>query len=221
MNNDWKLSSQVWSILQDEFGLALPPFHVEPLDAYARLLQEWNPTTKLLSRNDLHDGVDAHVADSWSLLPYCYADLPVKLLDVGAGGGFPGVPLAVAVPHLNVTLLDRSQRKTAFLKRVAVTLRLGNVTVLTGSFPDSVSESRYDYLSARAVERPSALREAFAAAVRDGATFLCQSEDTLPEGPNFQGELIEDIFTSERLRRGRLWVVRRTHQGMGSKGSDS
>lgn len=206
--NKWTLARTVWTQLREDYRLVLPAFHVEPLDRYQSLLQEWNPIAKLMSAADAQAGIDAHVADAWTLIPYCHSSFPAKLLDIGSGGGFPGIPLAMALPELLVTLLDRSERKTAFLKRAALTLNLGNVTVIVGSFPEDVRDQDYTYLTARAVEKPALLREKLLKHVENGATFLCQSAEALPESTEVHVELVEDLFSAQGLRRSRLWLVK-------------
>lgn len=207
-NTGWKKSSEVWALLSQEFGLVLPTFHVEPLSRYRALIQEWNPIAKLLSVSDAKSEIDAHVADSLTLLPYCYPNSLKKLLDIGSGGGFPGIPLAIAAPELLITLLDRSERKTAFLKRVALQLRLGNLSIQTGSFPEALGGQRYDFATARAVEKPATLKKDILDMVRSGATFLCQSEGALPGSPEVETEPVDDVFSKQGYRRSRLWVVK-------------
>ena len=209
MNNDWIKSREVWDLLIEAFSLPLPAFHVEPLNQYRSLLQEWNPTTKLMSAEDVRNAVDDHVADAWSLLPYCWSESASTLLDVGSGGGFPGVPLALASRQLSVTLTERSVKKAAFLSRVSTRLNLTNLSVVAGSFPEAVGFRRFDYLTAHAVERPGTLRDAFAQLVVGGTTFLCQSEYAMPDKQNIAIQPIRDLFTERGHRRGRLWLVSR------------
>lgn len=205
---DWGCSRHVWQLLQTHFGLPLPEFHVEPLQRYHALVTEWNPLLHLLSANDAAQGIDSHIADAWTLLPYCNRSRAARLLDIGSGGGFPGIPIAIARPHTQVTLLDRSERKTAFLKRAAVQLKLANVSVITGSFPAAVVGSEFDYLTARAVEKPHLLKRGLCEFIARGAVFLCQSQDARDAVDEFHAGPVNDVFDQERLRRGRLWIVR-------------
>ena len=102
------------------------------------------------------------------------------LLGVGSCCCFPGVPLGLASRQLSVTLTERSVKKAAFLSRVSTRLNLTNLSVVAGSFPEAVGFRRFDYLTARAVERPGTLRDAFAQLVVGGTTFLCRTSRTSP-----------------------------------------
>lgn len=104
------------------------------LDAAARqrlldfvaLLQKWNAVHNLTAVRDAERMVDQHLLDSLAVLPHIQ---PGRLADVGSGGGLPGIPLAIARPELQVTLIDSSHKKTAFLRQAAAELQLSNVQV--------------------------------------------------------------------------------------------
>ncbi len=99
----------------------------EQLLYFLEQLQKWNQVfnlTALVSKEDL---VYRHVLDSLAILPYLQGNL---LLDVGSGGGFPGLPVALADPSKTWVLLDKSQKKTRFLVQVIAELGLKNVTVV-------------------------------------------------------------------------------------------
>ncbi|MEE8078012.1 MAG: 16S rRNA (guanine(527)-N(7))-methyltransferase RsmG [Pseudomonadales bacterium] len=96
------------------------------LAEYVALLVQWNKRINLLSRRDIDRIWPRHVLDSLSILPFIAGP---RILDLGSGGGLPGIPLAIAAPQLSFTLLDRSERKTRFLEHVALRLGLANVIV--------------------------------------------------------------------------------------------
>ena len=96
------------------------------LAGYVALLLQWNKRINLLSRRDIDRIWPRHVLDSLSILPFIAGP---RILDLGSGGGLPGIPLAIAAPQLSFTLLDRSERKTRFLEHVALRLGLANVIV--------------------------------------------------------------------------------------------
>ena len=96
--------------------------------AYAAFLEKWNRTYSLTALRDSKRAVSHHLLDSLVILPYVTAP---NLLDVGSGGGQPGIPLAIARPELAVTLLDSNSKKTAFLQQAAIELGLSNVQVVT------------------------------------------------------------------------------------------
>ncbi len=110
-------------------GIALPEAAQCKLLAYVALLQKWNKTFALTALRDPAKAVSHHLLDSLAVLPYVTQD---SLLDVGSGGGQPGIPLAIARPDLAVTLLDSNSKKTAFLQQAVIELELKNVAVHCG-----------------------------------------------------------------------------------------
>ncbi len=105
----------------------------------------------LVSRNDRERLIERHLMPSLEQLEL----VPEhgQLLDVGSGGGFPGIPLAFARPDLNVTLIDSSSRKTAFLRRVSRETSLNNVNVVTCRVEEMTPHltTQFDVITARAV----------------------------------------------------------------------
>lgn len=110
-------------------GIDLPAAAQARLLAYVALLQKWNKTFSLTALRDPDKAVSHHLLDSLAILPYVPVD---SLLDVGSGGGMPGIPLAIARPELRVTLLDSNSKKTAFLQQAAIELALPNIAVHCG-----------------------------------------------------------------------------------------
>lgn len=112
-----------------ELGIDLPRAAQEKLLAYATLLYKWNRTYSLTALREQEKAVSHHLLDSLAVLPYV---VPGSLLDVGSGGGMPGIPLAIARPDLAVTLLDSNSKKAAFLRQAAIELALPNISVHCG-----------------------------------------------------------------------------------------
>jgi len=110
-------------------GIDLPAETRQQLLAYLALLQKWNKTFALTALRDPTQAVSHHLLDSLAILPYVTVD---ALLDVGSGGGQPGIPLAIVRPELRVTLLDSNSKKTAFLQQAAIELGLKNIAVHCG-----------------------------------------------------------------------------------------
>jgi len=109
-----------------ELGLDLPAAVQHKLLAFRDLLLKWNKTYNLTALRDPEQAVSHHLLDSLAILPHVGGG---ALLDVGSGGGLPGIPLAIARPELEVTLVDAVQKKTTFLQQVAIELGLKNVAV--------------------------------------------------------------------------------------------
>lgn len=109
-----------------ELGIALPEDAQRQLLAFRDLLLKWNKTYNLTALRDPDLAISHHLLDSLAILPHVG---PGALLDVGSGGGLPGIPLAIARPDLAVSMVDTVQKKTTFLQQAVIELALKNVTV--------------------------------------------------------------------------------------------
>lgn len=107
-------------------GLALAPERVQRLLDYIALLAKWNRVYSLTAIRVPARMVTLHLLDSLAILPLIEG---VRIADVGSGAGLPGIPLAIAQPGLEVTLIESSQKKAAFLVQARAELALANVTV--------------------------------------------------------------------------------------------
>jgi 16S rRNA (guanine527-N7)-methyltransferase len=110
-------------------GLPLSQEASGKLLAYVELLMKWNRTYNLTAIREPERMVSHHLIDSLAVLPH----LPQgSLVDVGSGGGLPGIPIAIAQPHRRVTLNDSNHKKGAFMQQAAIELGLANVAVHIG-----------------------------------------------------------------------------------------
>jgi 16S rRNA (guanine527-N7)-methyltransferase len=107
-------------------GLALPDGAEAKLLAYLALLDKWNRVYNLTAVRDAERMVSHHLLDSLAAVPYFGEGANDAVLDVGSGGGLPGIPLAIARPELQVTLIDSIAKKTAFLLQAKAELGLDN-----------------------------------------------------------------------------------------------
>ena len=130
-----------------QMGIVLPPAAQEKLLAYAALLYKWNKTFSLTAMREEEKAVSHHLLDSLAILPFVAGG---NLLDVGSGGGMPGIPLAIACPDLLVTLLDSNSKKTAFLRQAAIELALPNVAVHCGRVEQYDPAIRFAAITSRA-----------------------------------------------------------------------
>ena len=114
----------------DELGVALPGDARDKLLAYVDLLVKWNSTYNLTAIRDPEAMIASHLLDSLAIVRYLK---PGNLLDVGAGGGLPSIPVAIwaetAQPGLKVTSLDSNHKKAAFLRQAKAELKLANLDV--------------------------------------------------------------------------------------------
>ena len=109
-----------------DLGLNVPDSAQQQLLAFRDLLLKWNKTYNLTALRDPAQAISHHLLDSLAILPQLDVG---NLLDVGSGGGLPGIPLAIARPELQVCMVDTVQKKTTFLQQAVIELGLKNVTV--------------------------------------------------------------------------------------------
>ncbi|AOY89431.1 16S rRNA (guanine(527)-N(7))-methyltransferase RsmG [Marinobacter salinus] len=114
---------------------------------FLALLNKWNRAYNLTAVRDERDMVSRQLLDSLSILPWVTTG---HLLDVGAGGGLPGIPLAIALPERKFTLLDSNGKKTRFLNQCVLELGLENVDVIHGRAEDCKPERPFTQISSRA-----------------------------------------------------------------------
>ena len=132
----------------DKLDLGLGAEQQEKLLDYLALLNKWNKVYNLTAVRDPMEMMTLHVLDSLAAVP-AFKDAQ-NVLDVGAGGGLPGVVLAIARPDMKVSMIDIVHKKTAFLNQVKAELELGNVTVYTKKVQDLQVKTPYDVITSRA-----------------------------------------------------------------------
>lgn len=142
MDNRQKLQSGL-----KEMGLDLSGEQQDKLLAYVEMLKKWNKTYNLTALRDESQIISHHLLDSLTLPPYLEG--AQTMLDVGSGGGQPGIPAAVCRPNLQITLLDANTKKTSFLQQAAIELELKNVRVVSGRV-EAVQGLRADVITSRA-----------------------------------------------------------------------
>ncbi len=133
-------------------GVGLDPRQMEQFQTYLHDLREWNGVTRLVSRDDPEIVVWVHFLDSLTPLPY--VDPRRRLLDVGSGAGFPGVPLKIARPSIPLHVLDSQRRRIHFLKHLVRRLDLLEVTVHQGRMAEFNPPSPFHTIIARALASP-------------------------------------------------------------------
>lgn len=131
-----------------QLGLNLTDQACSQLLAYLALLQKWNKVYNLSAIRDPEQMLVKHLFDSLAVVPAITDAAPTNLIDVGTGGGLPGIPLAIMLPEMPIALLDSNEKKTRFLVQVKAQLGLENVEV----FHQRVEEhgQQYDAIISRA-----------------------------------------------------------------------
>lgn len=157
------------------FGIRLTAEQVEKFDIFARLLSERNKVMNLTAIADSEGIVRKHFADSLSLLSTAEIPEKARLIDVGTGAGFPGIPLMIVRPDLKVTLLDSTMKRLAFLEDVSRETSL-NPELLHARAEEAgqnpAYREKYDIATARAVSNLRDLSEYCLPFVKKGGYFL-------------------------------------------------
>ena len=133
-------------------GIELSHAQADQLVRFAELLVRWNAVHNLTAIHSPASILSHHLLDSLVILPRLasiFGERPCRVLDVGSGGGLPGVPLAVAQPRWRVTVVDKVQKKVAFLTQVKLELGLPNLDCLHARIED-VQAPPFDLIVARA-----------------------------------------------------------------------
>lgn len=120
-----------------------------PLLEYLALLARWNATYNLTAIRDPREMLAKHVLDSLTMQPYV-RELRT-LADLGTGPGLPGIPLAIATPSLQVTLVESNGKKARFLREAVRQLKLTNVEVAESRIEAFRPDARFDAITARAL----------------------------------------------------------------------
>lgn len=135
-----------------DLGVIASAEQAERLARYVALAEKWNRKFNIVSRRDMDRFLNRHLLDSLTALPWVY---PGRLVDLGSGGGLPGIPLATMLPDAHVTLLERSEKKARFLSHAVRELGLRNAQVVVMDAKVYRPKSGYMTLVSRAVAPPA------------------------------------------------------------------
>ncbi len=152
--------------------------HEQLLD-YLALLVKWNSVYNLTSVRDPMQMATLHLLDTLAAVP-AFAGAR-NVLDVGAGGGLPGIVLAIAKPDTKVSLIDTVHKKTAFLKQVKAELGLANATVYTSKVQEVVVPAKFDVITSRAFADLSDFVNWSGQLLEDGGKFIALKGVAPPE----------------------------------------
>ena len=127
--------------------LALDTAMAEPIMEFLRLLRQWNDTYNMTAITGWHDMVVQHALDSAAVVEHVKGQ---HIIDVGTGGGLPGIVLALYKPQARVTLIDAVAKKTRFLKHVKRYLQLDNVDIVHDRVENFIPDKKFDVVISRA-----------------------------------------------------------------------
>jgi 16S rRNA (guanine527-N7)-methyltransferase len=179
-------------------GIVLSSQQLDQFQRYFELLVEWNEKMNLTGITERAAVYEKHFYDSLSLAFYIDLSKAIRLADIGSGAGFPSLPLKIAFPHLQVTIVDSLNKRISFLKHVCEALGLEGVQCVHGRAEDigrlPAHRDRYDAVTARAVARLAGLSElCLPFAAKDGLFAAMK-------GANPQEELDEAAYALKELR---------------------
>lgn len=136
-------------IIGKYFGEELTDRQREQMEALKSVYADWNARINVISRKDFDNIYLKHVLHSLAIAKVCRFDSGARVLDVGCGGGFPSVPLAIMFPEVKFTAIDSIGKKITVLSGVAEELGLNNITPIKGRAEEL--NGRFDYVVSRAV----------------------------------------------------------------------
>jgi len=190
----------------DAIALVLSTDQHQQLLDYVALLAKWNKVYNLTSVRVIDEMVSRHLLDSLAILPYLSGE---SLLDVGSGGGLPGIPVSIARPDLAVTLLDSNSKKTRFLQQVKAELKLANVTVVHARI-EQADLPQFEVVTARAFSTIGDIIDLTGRHCHDAGRLLLM-KGVYPESElkalasGFRGVAFQCLKCQARVGRG-LWV---------------
>ena len=166
----------------DTLSLSVNQQQIDQLLGFLQLLQKWNKAYNLTAVTNLQQMVIRHLLDSLALSPYIQGN---RILDVGTGAGFPGLPLAITNPDQRFVLLDSNLKKTRFVQQAVLELTIDNVEVVHQRIEYYQPDSQFDTVFARAVSSLAYLVDNVTGLVVKGGKIL------MPKGHFPQAELDE------------------------------
>ena len=173
----------------EKWNITLSDRQVKQFMDYYALLVEWNSFMNLTAITEFEDVCKKHFVDSLAVVnAISFEELStdnLSLIDVGTGAGFPGIPLAIVFPNLQVTLLDSLNKRIKFLDTVIEKLALSNCTTIHGRAEDyakpSLLRESFDLCVSRAVANLSTLSEYCMPYVKVGGRFVSYKSEKISE----------------------------------------
>lgn len=180
----------------NEFGIELTAEMEEQFLLYYNMLIEWNSFMNLTAITDFDEVLKKHFTDSVSLIRAIpdLGEKKFKVIDVGTGAGFPGIPLKIVFPNISVVLLDSLNKRVNFLKEVISKLQFTDITAVHGRAEDFAQNKEYresfDLCVSRAVANLATLSEYCLPFVKKNGRFISYKSEKVSEEFEISGKAI-------------------------------
>ena len=166
------------------FNLHLTERHITALNIYERELLEWNQKFNLTAIRDVESIRVKHFLDSYSCILAWKTNPPKRMIDVGTGAGFPGIPLKIIYPNMRLTLVESVGKKVTFCQHIVDVLGLEDVKVVHARAEEIGQQAehreKYDWAIARAVANLNVLSEYLLPLAKVGGMMLAQKGESGP-----------------------------------------
>lgn len=188
---EFEIFSEELKIKAKQIEIELTKKQIEKYYNYMNLLLEWNEKINLTAIIDPKEIILKHFVDSLTIAKYIKDD--EKLIDVGTGAGFPGIPLSIVKENTDIVLLDSLNKRINFLEEVKENLKLKNITTIHGraeEFGKNKKErEKYDIATSRAVAPLNILLEYLLPLVKVGGRAICMKGSNIEEVENAKNAL--------------------------------